>query len=68
MHTCNLSTWEVEAGGLGVQSQRRLHSKTLPQKKKKGKKEKKLSVYDRISHGLILKIEWLLSALLFRDL
>jgi inosine/xanthosine triphosphate pyrophosphatase family protein len=42
-YNCNLSTWEVEAGGLQVPGQPGLYSKTLSQKKKK-KKEKKRKV------------------------
>jgi hypothetical protein len=34
VHTCNSSTWEVEAGGLRIWGQSQLHSKTLSQKAK----------------------------------
>jgi hypothetical protein len=33
-HTCNPSTWEAKAGGVQVQEQHELNSKTLSQKKK----------------------------------
>jgi hypothetical protein len=35
MEACTLSIWEAEVGGLGVQGQPGLHSKTLPQKQTK---------------------------------
>jgi hypothetical protein len=34
LHTCNSSTWEVEAGGLTVQGQPGLHNEILSQKTK----------------------------------
>jgi hypothetical protein len=35
VHAGNPSTWEAETGGLRIQSQPMLHSKTLSQKKKR---------------------------------